>query len=62
MCSHVVSNGGINLVLQSPLTADNQEFADHMKNHGDGVKDVCFSVDNVKGLYEKAISRGAKSV
>ena len=33
-----------------------------MQDHGDGVKDVCFTVDNVKGLYEKAINRGAKSV
>lgn len=34
----------------------------HQALHGDGVKDVAFAVDDAKGQYEKAISRGAASV
>lgn len=33
-----------------------------MKKHGDGVKDVAFRVDDARGIYEKAVSRGAKGV
>lgn len=50
------------IALSTPLNPDNEEYAAHMSKHGDGVKDVAFTVDNVRGLYEKAISRGAKSV
>lgn len=35
---------------------------DHIVKHGDGVKDVAFSVDDCRGIYEKAISRGARGV
>jgi 4-hydroxyphenylpyruvate dioxygenase len=31
-------------------------------NHGDGVKDVAFSVENVKAIYDRAIKGGAVSV
>jgi 4-hydroxyphenylpyruvate dioxygenase len=30
--------------------------------HSDGVKDIAFEVEDTRALYEKAISRGAKSV
>ena len=30
--------------------------------HGDAVKDVAFTVDDARGLYNKAVSRGAKSI
>ncbi len=38
------------------------EFARHMERHGDGVRDVAFHVDDAAGIYNKAISRGAKSI
>jgi 4-hydroxyphenylpyruvate dioxygenase len=31
----------------------------HLVNHGDGVKDIAFLVEDAKALYDKAISRGA---
>jgi len=35
---------------------------EHIGKHGDGVKDVAFTVDDAAGIYTKAIERGAKSV
>ena len=46
----------------SPLNPGNKEFARELEQHGDGVKDIAFSVDDVEGIYNKAVSRGAKSV
>lgn len=33
-----------------------------MERHGDGVRDVAFHVDDATGIYNKAVSRGAKGV
>jgi len=33
-----------------------------LEKHGDGVHDVAFHVDDATGIYNKAVSRGAKSV
>lgn len=46
----------------SPLNPGNHEFAAELEKHGDGVKDVAFSVDDAAGIYHKAVERGAKSV
>uniref|UniRef100_A0A7S3U4Y6 4-hydroxyphenylpyruvate dioxygenase n=1 Tax=Strombidinopsis acuminata TaxID=141414 RepID=A0A7S3U4Y6_9SPIT len=62
MCSHVVRNGEIVYVLQSPLTVDAKEFSEHHAKHGDGVKDVAFCVDDAAGIHKKAVERGAISV
>eukprot|EP00003_Mantamonas_plastica_P033509 TRINITY_DN964_c1_g1_i2.p1 TRINITY_DN964_c1_g1~~TRINITY_DN964_c1_g1_i2.p1 ORF type:complete len:301 (-),score=115.44 TRINITY_DN964_c1_g1_i2:17-919(-) len=37
-------------------------MGEHLKSHGDGVKDVCFEVDNVQSIYDYAIENGAKSI
>jgi len=61
--THVVRNGEITYCLTSPLnpTEPNAEFAEHHAKHGDGVKDVAFTVDDATAIYNKAISRGAES-
>jgi 4-hydroxyphenylpyruvate dioxygenase-like putative hemolysin len=33
-----------------------------MERHGDGIKDVAFHVDDATGIFNKAVSRGAKAV
>jgi 4-hydroxyphenylpyruvate dioxygenase len=33
-----------------------------MENHGDGIRDVAFLCDDARAIYEKAVSRGAKSI
>lgn len=60
--SHVVSNGNITFVFQSPLQPGNKDFSLHMERHGDGVKDVAFTVDNCVAIYEHAVKAGAKSI
>lgn len=35
---------------------------DHLALHGDGVKDVAFEVDDVRGIWKAAVARGAKSI
>lgn len=37
-------------------------MAHHLVTHGDGVKDVAFSVDNVRAIYEAAVARGAVGI
>jgi len=60
--SHVLKQGNIFFVFQSPLNPGNKAMGDHMMQHGDGVRDVAFTVDDARAIYEKAVSRGAKSI
>jgi 4-hydroxyphenylpyruvate dioxygenase len=61
-CTHVVKQGRIILVFTSPLNPGESLINDHIKKHGDGVYDVAFTVDDARGIWEKATSRGATSV
>ena len=61
-CSHVIRNNEIVYVFQTPLNPDHAVFSAEHAKHGDGVKDVAFTVDDAAGIYEKAVSRGATSV
>lgn len=49
-------------MFTSPLNPNNEEFSAHHAKHGDGVKDVAFTVDDAAGIYQKAVSRGATGV
>lgn len=60
--SHVVKQNKIILVFQSPLLPDNQEYGAHLVRHGDGVKDVAFTVDNLDKVVEQARAKGGKLV
>ena len=68
VCSHVLQQGGIFLVLQSHLNpADTSDavassMAQHIGRHGDSVRDIAFTVDDAVALYDAAVSRGATSV
>jgi len=58
--SYVLGQGKIKLVFSTPLHSNNG-MSEHIKKHGDGVKDIAFHVDDAKGCYEACIERGAKS-
>ncbi|KAK9759996.1 hypothetical protein K7432_016426 [Basidiobolus ranarum] len=60
--SHVVGNNRVVFVFQSPLNPSNKVMSDHMAVHGDGIKDVAFTVDDARAIYEHAIKNGAKSI
>jgi 4-hydroxyphenylpyruvate dioxygenase len=50
----------ITLVLTAPLTPDG-EIAEHVRRHGDGVRDIAFSVDDATAAWRETTSRGARS-
>lgn len=58
--SYLLTQGKIRLVLTTPLTPDG-EIADHVRRHGDGVRDIALWVDDARDAYAKAIERGAQS-
>lgn len=76
--SYVVANKDVRFVFTSPLrsaahlpadepilAADRRLLADmhaHLERHGDAVKDVAFEVDNVEGVYARAVKEGAVAV
>lgn len=76
--SYIVANKDVRFVFTSPirsyqhLPSDEtisteeaellQEIHDHLERHGDAVKDVAFEVDNVEGVYNKAVEQGASAV
>ena len=76
--SYVVGNADVRFVFTSPirscrhLPADEpitaaehallEEMHDHLEKHGDAVKDVCFEVDSVEGVYRRAVEQGASAV
>ncbi|KAL2263108.1 hypothetical protein VTK26DRAFT_8191 [Humicola hyalothermophila] len=76
--SYAVANNDVRFVFTSPIRSckhlpedENispeekhllQEMHEHLEKHGDAVKDVAFEVDNVDGVYDRAIAGGAEAV
>ncbi|KAH6983065.1 putative 4-hydroxyphenylpyruvate dioxygenase [Ilyonectria robusta] len=76
--SYVVTNNDVRFVFTSPLRSEAyfpddepisfsdrkllKEIHAHLERHGDAVKDVAFEVDNVEGVYNKAVEQGAVAV
>ncbi len=58
--SYVLNQNNINLVITSPLEKCTNIGA-HIDRHGDGVKDVAFTVDDAECAWKTSIDRGAKS-
>ncbi len=56
--SHLVTQGDIRFVFTGALTPDSP-IAEHVRMHGDGVKDVAFRVPDAEEAYHLAIGRGA---
>lgn len=59
--SYVLEQGNIRLIITSSLVPEG-EIAEHVRLHGDGVKDVAFRVANAEQAYREATSRGAQGV
>ncbi|MFN7118817.1 MAG: 4-hydroxyphenylpyruvate dioxygenase [Saprospiraceae bacterium] len=58
--SYVLEQGKIRFVLTAALSPEH-EIAQHVHEHGDGVKVLALWVDDVEQAYHTAIERGAKS-
>ena len=50
--SHVVKQNKIYFVFISPLNPDERQVNAHIAKHGDGVRDVAFTVDNARLIYQ----------
>jgi 4-hydroxyphenylpyruvate dioxygenase len=59
--SYVLEQGNVRLVVTSSLGPEG-EIAEHVKLHGDGIKDVAFRVEDAEQAYREATSRGARGV
>lgn len=61
-CTNVVRSHNIFFAFTSSLSPEANEIAQHVSVHGDGVKDIAFSVNDVRGIYAKATAKGAKGI
>lgn len=59
--SYLLVQNKIRLLLTSPLGPDGS-IAEHVRKHGDGVRDIALWVDDARDAYGKAVERGAKGV
>jgi 4-hydroxyphenylpyruvate dioxygenase len=59
--SHLVTQGEIRFLFSGALTPDSP-IAEHVRVHGDGVKDVAFRVPDAEEAYQLAVGRGATGV
>lgn len=58
--SYVVRQNKLTFVLTTPIRPDN-EIADHIYTHGDGVKAIALRVQDAADAWEKTTQRGAES-
>jgi len=58
--SYVLEQDKVRLVLTTALRPDHP-IAEHLQQHGDGVRDIALWVDDARLAYRKAVERGAQS-
>ena len=58
--SYVLQQNRVNFVLTTPLSPEHYA-ADHIKQHGDGVRDIAFHVEDADYAFNEAVKRGAKA-
>ncbi|MGH9228753.1 MAG: 4-hydroxyphenylpyruvate dioxygenase [Acidimicrobiales bacterium] len=56
--SHLLQQGRIRFIVSGALGPESP-IAEHVRSHGDGVKDVCFLVDDAEAAFAAAVARGA---
>ena len=59
--SYALQQNEITLILTSALSPESC-VAEHVKLHGDSVKDIAFSVVDARGAFEETVRRGARPV
>ncbi len=57
---YLLTQGNIRLILETPLS-DRHPSAQEIKLHGDGIKDIAFTVFDAERAWERAIKNGGKS-
>src|SRR5438067_6454921 len=59
--SYLMRQNNINFVLTTPLLPEHPA-AEHIKQHGDGVRDIAFYVEDADHAFNEAVKRGATAV
>lgn len=59
--SYLLKQNNVNFVLTTPLNPEHPA-AEHIKQHGDGVRDIAFQVEDADYAFEEAVKRGATAV
>jgi 4-hydroxyphenylpyruvate dioxygenase len=59
--SYALQQGKARIVLTTPYGPDDP-ISDHVRLHGDGVRDICFHVDDADAAFAEAVARGAEPV
>lgn len=59
--SYVLQQSKINLVVTSAVNTEGP-IAEHVRRHGDGVKDIAFTVNDAAAAFAEAVRRGARPV
>ncbi len=59
--SYVLQQRKIRLVVTAPLGPEG-EIAQHVRLHGDGVKDIAFTVADARAAWQFAVANGARTV
>jgi len=57
--SYALSQGKANFVLTTPMTPDDLA-AEHIRKHGDGVRDIALEVEDADQAFAEAVRRGAQ--
>ena len=58
--SYLLQQGSVRFMVSGALSPEGA-IAAHVREHGDGVRDICFLVDDVIAAHAAALSRGARS-
>jgi len=59
--SYLLEQNKIRLVLTTPLGADDP-MSEHIRRHGDGVRDIALAVDDAAAAWRETTGRGAQNV
>ena len=59
--SYLMRQNRVNFILTTPLHPDHPA-AEHIKLHGDGVRDIAFQVEDADHAFGEAVKRGATAV
>jgi 4-hydroxyphenylpyruvate dioxygenase len=59
--SYVLSQGKVRFVLSTPFDPDHPA-SDHIRRHGDGVRDIALLVEDADYAFHEAVRRGAEPV
>lgn len=59
--SYLMRQTNINFVLTTPLSPEHPA-SEHIKQHGDGVRDIAFQVEDADHAFNEAVRRGATPI